>query len=264
MKIIISPAKKMRYYENEYFKTSKPLFLDEVAILVEKLKSLSIDELQLLLKCSRKLAIDAYNRYQNFSFTSATVPAILCFNGMQYQSMAPNVFNNDEINYVNQHLYILSGLYGILRPFDEMCLYRLDLENKLSIDQYHNLYEFWNSKIYAYLYQDNDIVLNLTSSEYRKVVAKYLKKENVFVDVFFYQEVNHKLVEKIVYVKEARGAMVRYLASNQVQTLEDVTKFNLLGYQYSKVHSSDTKIVFIRKDEKYVTNSHKSPSVSLT
>ncbi len=264
MKIIISPAKKMRYYENEYFKTSKPLFLDEVAILVEKLKTLSIDELQVLFKCSRKIAIDAYNRYQNFSFTTALTPAILCFNGMQYQTMAPNVFNKDEIDYVNEHLYILSGLYGILRPFDEMNLYRLDLENKLSFDHYSNLYEFWNSKIYAYLYQDNDIVLNLTSSEYRKMVAKYVKKENVFVDVFFYQEVNHKLVEKSIYVKEARGAMVRYLASNQVQTLDDVTKFNLLGYQYSKEHSSDTKIVFIRKDGKYVTNSDKSPSVSIT
>lgn len=252
MKIIISPARRMRYFENEYFDISTPIFLEEAKKLVAKLKELSVNEIESIFKCSRKIAIDTYNRYQNFSTTKNLIPAILAFNGMQYLTMAPQVFTNDEINYVKTKVYILSGLYGLLCPYDGITLYRLDLETKLKINTFDNLYEFWGSKVYDYLYKDNDVIVNLTSKEYRKLISKYLKEENQFIDVFFYQEVNHKLIEKIVYVKEARGAMVRYLASINAQTIEDIIHFNLLGYQFSKELSNAQKIVFIRKEKKHV------------
>lgn len=249
MKMIISPSRRMHYFENEYFEMTNPIFLEEVKKLVTQLKQYTVNEIELLYKCSRKIAIDTYNRYQNFSTTKHLIPAILAFNGMQYLTMAPHVFTNEEIDYVKNHVYILSGLYGILHPYDAIALYRLDLETKLQVDTYDNLYAFWGSKVYDYLYKDNDVILNLTSKEYRKLIAKYLKKENIFINVFFYQQVGNRLIEKIVYVKEARGAMVRYLANRNAQSIQDVIYFDLLGYQFHEELSNERQLVFIREDK---------------
>ncbi len=250
MKIIISPARRMKNFENECFETTTPLFLKEATYLASIIKKMSIDEIKKSFKCSQKIAVNTYNLYRDFFTTSKRIPAILAFNGIQYLNMAPHVFNNDEINYVKEHLYIMSGLYGILRPYDEISLYRLDYEADLVIDGFKNLLAFWNTKIYNFLFEKGEIIINLASSEYRRLITKYLKPSDRFIDVYFYQQVKDKLVEKIVYVKEARGSMVRFLAQTQANSLDDIKKFNLLGYQYSTELSTNQKIIFIREEKK--------------
>lgn len=254
MKIIISPAKKMKQVELALHATSKPVFLKQAIQLANEIKTYSITDIQKKMKCNHKLAIQTYDWYQSFSSSNLT-PAILTFNGIQYTNMAPNVFTNEELDYINNHLYILSGLYGILKPLDEISLYRLDLDNAFEIASCANLYEFWGDLVYQYLYQDNDIVINLSSFEYTKLISKYLKENDRCIDVYFYQDGNGKLVETPVYAKQARGKMVRYLASIQCSTVEEITQFNELGYQYEKSLSTKNKIVFIRKDKEHVKNS---------
>lgn len=254
MKIIISPAKKMKQVDNDYFNTSKPAFLNEALALANEIKTYSITDIQTKFKCNRKIAVETYDRYQNLTTTSNLSPAILSFNGIQYTNMAPNVFTDSEIEYINQHLYILSGLYGILKPLDEISLYRLDLDNDFEIASSSNLYDFWNDKIYTYLYQEDDVVINLSSNEYTKLISKYLRKKDTFIDVYFYQDTGGKLVETPVYVKQARGRMVRYLANIKASKFEDIIHFNDLGYIYSKELSTDKKIIFVRKAPKHVTN----------
>lgn len=170
----------MKQVDNDYFDTSKPAFLNEALELASEIKTYSITDIQTKFKCNRKIAVETYDRYQNFSTTSNLSPAVLSFNGIQYTNMAPNVFTDSEIEYINQHLYILSGLYGILKPLDEISLYRLDLDNDFEIASNNNLYDFWKDKVYTYLYQDSDIVINLSSNEYTKLISKYLKKEDTF------------------------------------------------------------------------------------
>ena len=252
--MIISPAKRMRYYENDFIDTSTPYFHKEAHFLASFMKTLSINELADAFKCSRKIANATFDMYQNFENTSNSAPAILAYNGIQYLAMAPQVFNNDEINYVNSHLYILSGLYGVLRPYDLIMPYRLDFEANIKINKDLSLLEYWNSKIYDHVFKDDSIVLNLASNEYRKLISPFLKPNDQFIDVFFYEMINHKIIEKSVYVKEARGAMVRFLASINANTIDDVKKFNYRGYHFNEELSNDKKIVFIRKENKNVTN----------
>ncbi len=253
MKIIISPAKKMKQVDNVYLNTSEPIFLNKAVELANEIKMYSINDIEKKFRCNQKIAIETYNRYQNFSTNRNLSPAILSFNGIQYTNMAPNVFTNSEIDYINKHLYILSGLYGILKPLDEIALYRLDFDNNFEIAQSNNLYDFWKDYIYQYLYQDNEIIINLSSNEYTKLISKYLKNNDIFIDVYFYQDFNGKLVETPVYAKQARGKMVRYLANINATKFEDITNFNELGYVYSKNLSTNKKIVFIRKALKNVT-----------
>lgn len=254
MKIIISPAKRFKKIDNGYLKTSTPFFINEAKYLICKLKTQNVLELTSLFKCSPKIASEAYSMYQNFMHPNNLYPAILAFNGIQYLAMAPNVFTYDEINYVKEHLYILSGLYGILRPYDEISPYRLDLDIKFKFDSYDSLYMYWGKKIYDYLVSDHDLIINLSSKEYSRLITPYITKDINFVDVFFYECINNQLVEKVVYLKEARGTMVRYLASINANKYEDITNFNLLGYQFSQKHSTKNKIVFIRKEKKHVRN----------
>ena len=124
--------------------------------------------------------------------------------------------------------------------------YRLEMINPFSSFTFNNLYDFWKDKIQKALYQNEDLVLNLCSSEYSRVVKPYLKKNQKFVSVFFYEMQDNKLRQKTVYLKMARGMMVRYLASIHAKTIQDVQSFSMAGYQYCDELSTETKLVFVR------------------
>ncbi len=254
MKIIISPAKRMRYFESNLIDTTTPYFIKEAQFLASFMKTLSVNELVDAFKCSRKIASTTFDMYQDFGNESNSSPAILAYNGIQYLTMAPQVFNNDEIHYVNSHLYILSGLYGALRPYDSIMPYRLDFESNIKINNNLSLLNYWDSKIYDYVFKNDSVVLNLASNEYRKLISPFLKPTDQFIDVFFYEMIDHKIIEKSVYVKEARGAMVRFLASINANTIDDVKRFSYRGYHFNEELSNDKKIVFIRKENENVTD----------
>ena len=237
MKIIISPAKQMKLIDDYDLELTQPIFLSKSNELVKYIKTLRYEEIKKYFKCSDKLVLETMEQYISFekSFLS---PAILCFTGIQYQYMSPGVFNDDENKYIQKHVRILSGLYGILKPFDGIRPYRLEMGLKYPF----SLYEYWSDLIANSI--EDDIILNLASEEYAKCIRKYKK----VVDVRFCQNNNGKLVEKAVYAKMARGAMVRFLAENKIESIDKIKLFHEFNYEYSKENSTDTLYTFIQKE----------------
>lgn len=246
MKIIISPAKKMIHDCAYQMEMSKPVLMSETKKLHKHLKSLRLHELQELLNCNEQIAKLNYERYQTMDLDKMESPALLSYDGIQYKYMAPHIFEESYYEYVNKHLRILSGFYGILKPMDTVACYRLEMQAKLKIDSCKHLYDFWQDKIYQELIKDECEILNLASHEYSKVIDKYLNKKIRYVTCIFGELMDGKVKEKGVYVKMARGEMVRYMAENKIQKIEEIKSFNRLGFHYQEALSSEFEYVYIR------------------
>ncbi len=253
MKIIISPAKKMREDSDSIAPRSEPMFLERAEILLQHLRGLSYEELKKLLQCNDSIASLNFERFQRMDLSRDSAccsPAILSYDGIQYQYMGAQVLTEEALCYLEEHLRILSGFYGILRPLDGVTPYRLEMQAKVKTDFCRNLYDFWGSDLAkALLGEDCSVVLNLASAEYTKAVRPHLGKNATMVDVIFGEWDGDKIREKGVYVKMARGAMVRYLAERQAQSVEDVKTFEELGFQYCGELSHNTTLVFLRCKE---------------
>lgn len=246
MRIIISPAKKMRTDNDYIFHRQLPIFIEEADFLRKHLSGLSYGELKKLWACNDDIAKLNYDRLRNMDLYKNLSPAILSYDGIQYQYMAPQVFETSYFEYVEKHLRIISGLYGILRPFDGIVPYRLEMQAKLNTDFCRNLYDYWKDKIYSELIKDNDVILNLASNEYSKTVTKYLSPDIRLVDCVFGKMIDGKVKEKGVYVKMARGEMVRYMAENVIEDIEQIKDFDRLGFTYSTELSKADKYVFLK------------------
>lgn len=245
MKIIISPAKKMEICNDDILSESTPCFIEKTQILYEVLRNLSYEDLKLLLSCNDDIALLNFKRYAHMNLKKNLTPAILSYNGIQYKYMAPNVFNNNEFDYLKRHLRILSGFYGILNPFDGVVPYRLEMQAKLKFDNYKNLYNFWGDSIYKELTKNDNIILNLASKEYSKTVEKYLTSKDLFITCIFGTLKDSKIKIKATEAKMARGLMVRYLAENQIENVEKIKNFSELNFSYSKEHSTEKEFVFL-------------------
>lgn len=230
MKIIISPAKQMKTVDDIDLIGTKPVFLSKTQDLLNHLQSLDYFTLKSYLKCSDSIAQKTFSQYQNMHLDLNTSLAILMYSGIQYQYMAPQVFTDEQFQYVQEHVRILSGFYGILKPLDTIVAYRLEMQTKCPF----SLYDFWKQDIAN---QFHEPILNLASEEYAKVIRKYKS----LIDVRF---LDRDGKEKGVYAKMARGAMVRFLAENQIQNIEDIVTFDQLGYVYTKDLSTHSLYVF--------------------
>lgn len=246
MKIIISPAKKMKRDLDFLPPNRLPKYLEKTERLKEYLQSLSYQDLKQLLSCNDQIAQQNFQRYQNMDLFHQLTPAILAYEGIQYQYMAPQVFETDYFQYIQEHLRILSGFYGILKPFDGVVPYRLEMQAKLKIDRYHNLYEYWGDSLYQTLAHKDDTILNLASKEYSKIVKKYLSPRIRWIDCTFGEWVDGKIKEKGVYVKMARGQMVRFMAEHNLEDVEGIQKFDRLGYQYQPDLSQKDHFIFLK------------------
>ena len=174
-------------------------------------------------------------------------PAILSYDGIAYQYMAPTVFETEMLHYVQEHLRILSGFYGILKPMDGVTAYRLEMQAKLEICGAKNLYAYWGDRLYRELKDSSGIIVNLASKEYAKCIEKYLRPEDRYISCNFYEEARGKLVQKGVYCKMARGEMVRFMAENRIEEPEEIKLFSVMGYRFSKDLSSEKEYIFVRK-----------------
>lgn len=251
MKIVITPAKRMKddiaYLDPE----SKPVFLKDTEVILEHLKKLSFKEVKQLLKCSDKIANEAYNNYHKIDLNKNTVPAILSYEGIQYDNMAAHIFTNDDYEYAKKYIRILSGFYGVLKPFDGVVPYRLELNNKLSFDQYNNLYDFWGNKMYLELIKDDKEILDLGAKQYTRILKKYLGNNVNYVKCYFMEKEGNEYKEIGVYVKQARGEMVRYLVKNRITTFNQVKDFMGLGYHFCLEKSDHQNYIFIREKRKF-------------
>lgn len=250
MKIIISPAKNMK--ETEDFKIkSLPVFIEKSEKLKNHLKSLSYNDLKNLLICNDKIASRNYERFKKMNLSENLSPALLSYDGIQYKYMAPHVFEEKHFSYIENNLRILSGFYGILKPFDGIVQHRLEMQAKLNIENNEDLYSFWGKDIYNELTKEDNIIINLTSKEYRKCIEKYLSKNIKFISCVFGEISDDKIIEKGVHVKMARGEMVRFMAENNITTPEKIKNFNRLGYKYNEKFSDNEKYVFLKEQRSF-------------
>lgn len=247
MRIIISPAKKMNVDDDSLEFVDLPVFLKESNYLKEWLQELSFEEAKALWGCNEKLAEKNYNNLMNMNLETRLTPAILAYEGIQYQYMAPSVFENNMFSYVQNNLRILSGFYGVLKPMDGVVPYRLEMQAKTNIDGVKGLYNFWGSRLYEEVIDDTHIIVNLASKEYSKCIEKYLKPKDQYITCVFGEISNGKVVQKGTYAKMARGEMVRFMAENNISEIEDIKGFDRLGYKYSVEQSTDVQFVFVKE-----------------
>ena len=249
MKIIISPAKKMNVDTDSFEVTGVPRFIDNTMILMHEIQSLSLSEAKALWKCNDKLAELNYERYNDMDLVHKLTPAVIAYEGLQYQHMAPGVFTTEALLYISDHLRILSGFYGILKPFDGVTPYRLEMQAKLSVNSCKDLYNFWGDLLYQSLVDDDRIIINLASKEYSQCIEKYITSKDQFITIEFGELVDGKVKQKGTLAKMARGAMVRFMAENNISDLNDIKDFHELGFAYSKELSNAAKYVFVTRGD---------------
>lgn len=248
MKIIISPAKKMNIDTDTFAPMGLPVFLSRTKELMDYMKGLSYEEAKMLWSCNDKIAAQNFERYAQMDLERGLTPAILSYEGIQYQYMSPMVFSETALDYVQKNLRILSGFYGIVKPFDGLTPYRLEMQAKASIGGFKDLYEYWGESLYQELTSDGEhLILNLASKEYSKCIEKYLGENDLFVTCVFGEEIDGKVVQKGTLAKMARGEMVRFLAENEIDSLEGVKNFHGLGYEFSEELSGEKEYIFIKK-----------------
>ena len=248
MQIIISPAKKMRTDTDSFGWKDLPAFLPKTEVLFSKLKELSYEELKSIWKCNDKIAAQNVERIQTLDLRTALTPAVMAYEGIQYQYMAPGVFSGEDLEYIQTHLRILSGFYGLLRPFDGVIPYRLEMQAKLSVDGAKDLYGFWGSALAEALWKEGDVVINLASKEYSQCISRHIPEDKLFLTCTFGERNGDKIVEKGTMCKMARGEMVRYMAEIQADSPEQLKSFDRMGYRFSSVDSTKTNFVFIKED----------------
>lgn len=248
IKIIISPAKKMKIDNDVIGHRQMPIFLEETKMLSEYLKGLTYEELKTIWKCSDNLAKQNFDIIKNIDLYNNLTPAILSFEGLQYQYMGSKIFTNKQLDYIDKYLRILSGFYGILKPLDGIVPYRLEMQSKLLDWEYKTLYEFWKDKIAKSIFAESDCIVNLASKEYSRSITKYLKDDIKFVNCIFGELIDGKVIEKGTLAKMARGEMVRFMAENNIDQVEDIKKFNRLNYIYNEESSDNNNYIFIKSE----------------
>ena len=245
MIVIISPAKKMNVDTDNLAWKDLPMFLESTEELCSRMQNMSYDELKKLWKCNDQIASLNMDRLQHMDLRNRLTPAILSYEGIQYQYMAPRVFTDREFAYVQEHLRILSGFYGVLKPFDGVTPYRLEMQAKLKTDHCKDLYAYWNSRLAEALFAETDCIVNLASKEYSRAVQAHLPGPVRLVNCVFGEAVNGKVVEKGTICKMARGEMVRYMAENQITDPEAIKSFDRLNYHFDADRSDDRTFTFL-------------------
>ena len=249
MLVVVSPAKKLNMSLVENLKVSEPHFKKNVNELVNVVRGLSVKDLENLMNISSNLAELNNDRFNDFG-NQEKKAAAFAFAGDTYKGLGIEKFETEDLDWAQKHLRILSGLYGLLRPLDEIEPYRLEMGSKLKGAHGSSLYDYWGNKISENLNQHakeirSKILVNCASNEYFNAINLNSLLLRVITPIFMERK-NGK--EKIIsfYAKNARGAMARFIIQNRLQSEEDLKKFNLDGYNYNSEKSSEGKLVFIR------------------
>jgi cytoplasmic iron level regulating protein YaaA (DUF328/UPF0246 family) len=244
-KILISPAKNLRKYVfNDHDRLSVPPFLAEAKLVHRSLAKCTHEELVDLMSISAKLASESKQMIKlwdhNFLYR-----AVEMFDGEVYRGLAIDTLADEFNDVLSDRLRILSGLYGILNPNDLVAPYRLEMKTKLPVKKAENLYQFWGEKVAKHLKKDTDVLVNLASDEYSKVVLPFWDKDKVITPVFM-EENEGKPKVVMMYAKNARGKMARFIIEHRLENLSDMRGFDLDGYRFDKELSVENRLVFLR------------------
>ena len=245
MKIILSSAKQMNMDLDSLEPLGLPVFMEQSEEILAWLREQTYEELKKLWKCNDKIAEQNFERIKHMNPRNQLTPAILAYDGIAFKYMAPAVFEYEQLDYVQEHLCILSAFYGALRPMDGVTPYRLEMQAKAAIGGHKDLYDLWGKRLYDVV-RDDGLIINLASKEYSKCIEKYLSDRDTYITVSFVEQSGEKLVIKGTYAKMARGEMVRFMAEKQIENPEDIKAFNRLGYVFRQELSSEAEFVFER------------------
>ncbi len=250
MKILLSPAKKLNFNCESLpsAKLTRPVFEEQAAGINRILKALNPSELSALMHISNALAELNWKRNQEWTDSADECPALFAFDGNVYKSLDVKSLNDRAKDYLQSNLRIISGLYGILRPYDLIKPYRLEMGTSLAVGEAKNLYAFWKQNLTDYLWDETggeEYIVNLASAEYAKAVDLHRFAGKVITPVF---KDYHKGAYKVIgiYAKNARGKMLRYMAENKVEDPEDLKNFHDSGYLYDETLSDASRWVFTR------------------
>ena len=246
MRVVISPAKKMITETDSFPIDGQPQFLEQTERLSSILQAMSPQELQALWKCNDAITRLNVDRLAHMDLYQGLTPAVIAYEGIQYRYMAPGVMETAHLDYLRKHLRILSGFYGLLRPFDGVTAYRLEMQARLPVDGFRDLYQFWGSRLADRLASETDLVLNLASKEYSQAVEPHLPQTVRFITCTFGEWKNGKVIEKGTMCKMARGQMVRWLAERNITDAAKLPAFDQLNYRFSPGLSTEDHLVFLK------------------
>lgn len=235
MKIIISPSKTQDFTRVVNYDYTLASFPEKTLKIVKKIQELSINELASVMKIKGKILDKTFNDYKKFDELQ-TNHAITSYNGSVFKGIEIEKYNIEDMNYLNDHLIILSALYGLLRPFDVIKPYRLDMKMKIKDI---NLYNYWSEEVNNHL-KNEELIINLASEEFAKLVNLPMK------NICFKENRNGIFKTIGTYSKKARGLMVNYIIKNKINTIEEISKFNIDGYILNEDLSNENNLVFTR------------------
>ena len=250
MKIILSPTKTMM---NSQFKiedstSSTPFFQKEAINIHQLLKGFPNQKIKSLMKLSENLNDQTIKDIQLWdSVKSYRTPAVYGYQGTSFKYLEPQKWKLSDANYAQNHLLILSGLYGVLRPFDLINKYRLEMGLKFQLESNKSLTQFWKDKMTTYFnsFKENNFIINLASKEYSNVLETSSLNSTI-IDCVFYEKSNNSLKVVGSYSKAARGSMANFIVKNKLESIKDLKKFSEMGYNFLSNESSNTKLVFVR------------------
>lgn len=245
--IIVSPAKKMNVVEGPPFPTTRPALIGRTHRLLQELQGLTYEQAKELWKCSDKLAELNYGRLRDMDLSNNLTAAAIAYEGIQYQHMAAQVMDERSLSYLDRHLRILSGFYGVLRPSDGVVPYRLEMQTRLAVDGMRDLYGFWGSSLAEELGREADTIINVASVEYAKAVTPHAPALGMrVITCLFGQMDKGRLVQRSTEAKAARGTFVRWCAEEGVGDVKDLPSFSERGYAFDPGQSSEDQLVFVK------------------
>ena len=252
MLVVISPAKRLDWAERDVTATA-PDFQDDAISLARTARNLTLGNLKGLMHLSDDLARlnrDRFKAFQDAPTDDVTRPAALAFAGDTYQGLEAGTLDADEMAYAQDHLRILSGLYGVLRPLDSIQAYRLEMGSRLKTRRGGNLYDYWRDDLSKALNTQgaatgSDVLVNCASQEYFGAVALKALKLRVVTPAFMEDKGQGPKIVSF-FAKKARGAMARYMVQNRLKDVADLQDFEIGGYTYQPDLSTPDKPVFVR------------------
>lgn len=232
MKIIISPAKKMKL-DSGFDNLSEPVFKEDAFQMADYLRNLTVSDIQEMMKTSEKIAFDTFRYYDEFFDDNPLTAAVEAYDGIQYSHIHSDKMDSESLEYMNGSLRILSGLYGVLKPFDGIRRYRLEMAHKMDYRGFKRLYSYWSDRLYNEIMNDEEILVNLASNEYSKAVLKYAKPSDRIVTVDFKENVRGRLKTVATHAKILRGEMVTYMCLNRINDTESLKSFKYDGFRFT-------------------------------
>ena len=251
MKILLSPAKSMDVnIPNISIDKTSPLFMEKTNQIISVLKSWSISDFKSKMKISDTISLNTYETYKNWNQVDDEdgIPAVFLYSGTAFKGLSSIDWNNQDLDYAQNNLIILSGLYGFLRPLDSINKYRLEMALKFDISkEVNSLYKFWSKSITSYI-NDNypkELIVNLASNEYSKVIDKKVLMSNI-LNCHFLEVRNGSERSIASHAKRARGLFARFIVKNKLKDKENLKSFDLDGYKYRNDLSNEKDYYFSR------------------